>query len=178
MNGNVVSIPEGEVRVCDQCDAHDVRMSLNDEQFFYGEGPDAVELKARVAVWTCGQCEFAYTDGDAEEARHEAVCHHLRVLPPAKIRLIRESYGLSQAEFARVTGFGIASIKRWETGALIQGQAANRLLRLLSEDRSIIKKLRAMDDEISLPAVTPVFRTAISKDMREQASHFVLRLAA
>jgi putative zinc finger/helix-turn-helix YgiT family protein len=179
MNGNVVSLPEGEVRMCDQCGAHDVRMSLKEEQFFHGEGPDAVELRARVPVWACGQCEFAYTDGDADEARHEAVCHHLRVLPPAKIRSLRESYGLTQAEFARVTGFGIASIKRWETGALIQGQAANRLLRLLRDDRSIMTKLRAMDDAISPPTVlTPVFRTVISTETRAQAREFVLRPAA
>jgi putative zinc finger/helix-turn-helix YgiT family protein len=178
MNANLVSTPECEVRVCDQCGAHDVRMSSKDDRFFYGEGPDAVELTAPVPVWTCGRCEFAYTDSDAEEARHEAVCNHLRVLPPAKIRSIRKSYALTQAEFARLTGFGIASIKRWESGALIQSHAANRLLRLLLEDRSIIRKLRAMDDKASPPALTPVFRTVISSEMRVQARNFVLRPAA
>jgi putative zinc finger/helix-turn-helix YgiT family protein len=178
MNGNVNNMPEHEIRECDQCGAHDVRMSLKDQRFSYGEGLDAVELTSRVPVWTCEQCGFAYTDGDAEEARHEAVCHHLRVLPPSKIRSIRESCRMTQAEFARVTGFGIASIKRWETGALIQSQAADRLLRLLQQDKSILNKLRAIEDDNFPPKVTPVFRTVISAELRAQASSFVLRAAA
>jgi len=178
MNGNVNNMPEHEIRECDQCGAHDVRMSLKDQRFSYGEGPDAVELTSRVPVWTCEHCGFAYTDGDAEEARHEAVCHHLRVLPPSKIRSIRESCGMTQAEFARVTGYGIASIKRWETGALIQSQAADRFFRLLQQDKSILNKLREIDDDSFAPKVTPVFRTVITAEQRAQASSFVLRTAA
>ena len=179
MNGNVVNMPEGEIRPCDQCGARGVRSSWKDEKFFYGEGSDVVELSARVPVWTCEQCGFGYTDGEAEEAKHEAVCNHLRVLPPAKIRFIRECYGLTQAEFARLTGFGVASMaKCWETGALIQGQAANRFLRLLAEDKSLLTKLEAMDKEPSSPVVAPVFRTIISAEARAQASVFILRPAA
>jgi hypothetical protein len=38
----------------------------------------------------------------------------------------------------------VASLKRWETGALIQNQSADRLLRLILMDPSIMTKLMSI----------------------------------
>src|SRR5215469_10222668 len=96
-----------ETRECDECGACAVRLSWKDESFVYGTGAEAVQLTVRVPVWTCDECGFAYTEGEAEEIRHEAICWHLGMLTPAEIRRVREHFGLTQAQFAQATGFGI-----------------------------------------------------------------------
>src|SRR5438105_11632155 len=102
MNGNLITLTTGEARVCDDCGAYAMRMSFKEDRFLYGAGHEAVELRARVPVWKCEECGSAYTEGEAEELRHEAVCRHLGVLNPAQIRATREKYRMSQAEFAKV----------------------------------------------------------------------------
>ena len=49
---------------------------------------------------------------------------------------------MSQAEFARVTGFGEATIGRWENGLVIQNVANDRYLRLLRERYGVMTWLR------------------------------------
>jgi putative zinc finger/helix-turn-helix YgiT family protein len=177
MNGNLTARHIKGVRVCDACGEHAVRMSLKDDRFVYGTGDEASELVALVPVWTCDRCGYAYTDGDAEDLRHEAVCSHLGVLSPAQIRAIREKYGMTQGEFAKATGFGLASVKRWETGALIQNHSADRLLRLLGTDRAAMTKLLALDAlHWSFgTAVKPVFRTEFSAEILAASRTFTLR---
>jgi putative zinc finger/helix-turn-helix YgiT family protein len=175
MNGNLASLPLGETRTCDECGEHTVRVSFRDQRFGYGAGADAVELSARVPVWECAHCAHAYTDGDAEHFRHEAVCRHLGVLSPQQIRATREKYSMSQAEFAKVTGFGVASVKRWETGTLIQNQSADRLLRLIESDTGIMARLIALETRAITPIVKSNFRTVISDETRAAAGVFVLR---
>ena len=133
-------------RNCDACDAAGtVRRSIRTERFDYGERGSTVTLSVRVPTWTCAGCHTAYTEGDAEDARHEAVCHHLGVLTPREIRDIRARHGLTQAEFARLTRFGEATIKRWESGLLIQNASADQYLRLLREPSgfALLRKLTA-----------------------------------
>src|SRR5260370_37311876 len=127
----VIHLQNNRERPCEQCEDGVARLSLETQRFPYGDERDQVILEALVPVWTCNACGFQYTEGDAEIIRHEAVCRHLRRLSPKQLRDIREKYGLSQQEWAEVTGFGSASIKRWETGNWIQTEAADRFLRLL-----------------------------------------------
>ncbi|RKH22160.1 hypothetical protein D7V77_27830 [Corallococcus sp. CA041A] len=43
---------------------------------------------------------------------------------------------MTQSEFAEETGFGEASIKRWELGLNLQNKSADKYLRLLREKRT------------------------------------------
>ena len=52
---------------------------------------------------------------------------------------------MTRAAFARVTGFGEATLSRWEHGAVIQNRANDRYLRLLN-DRASMRRL----DEIAV----------------------------
>ena len=52
-------------------------MSTEEDKFKYGSGPKAVEVIVSVPVHTCVSCSFQFTDYEAEEFRHEAVCQHL-----------------------------------------------------------------------------------------------------
>lgn len=123
--------------VCFDCGSSDVAKALQQQVFQYGNGEDAVELTAEMPVFTCKVCGFQFAGPEADEARHEAVCRHLRVLTPQEIVLIREHTGLSQAQFAKCTRIGIASLKRWETGVVIQNAANDELIYLMTFPENI-----------------------------------------
>lgn len=116
---------------CPDCGALRVSTRREQQDFIYGAGPDAVALTATVPVRHCGACGFQFTDREAEEARHEAICLHLRVMSPGQIRKLRELHGYTQAAFAELTRLGEATISRWERGVVIQNQAYDNYLYLL-----------------------------------------------
>ena len=128
---------------CDVCGAISVQTELLRDPFIHGSGANAVELTADVWVHTCSACGDSYTDDEAGIAYDEAVCRHLGVLPPAEIRAMREGYGLTRAEFAQLTGFGNATVGRWERGEVTQNRSADRYLRLLQEP-GVMRQLRAL----------------------------------
>ena len=64
-----------EIR-CPECDESEFTMSTEEDKFQYGIGPKSVEVIVSVPVHTC-TCGFQFTDYEAEELRHEAVCQHL-----------------------------------------------------------------------------------------------------
>jgi putative zinc finger/helix-turn-helix YgiT family protein len=121
---------------CGNCGSRKLKRSVEPQSFTYGVGDDAVSLTARVPVFTCQSCGEAFTKGEAEELRHEAVCRHLGVLTPREIRQLRRRRGWTQVDLARHMRCGAASIKRWELGALIQNPSNDLLLRLLSDERA------------------------------------------
>jgi DNA-binding transcriptional regulator YiaG len=52
------------------------------------------------------------------------VVHRLSVLSPEQIVRVRKCLGLPQEQLAAVSGFGIASICRWETGVAVQNASS------------------------------------------------------
>ena len=55
------------------------------------------------------------------------------LLAPAEIRAIREKYGLTQAQLARLLRLGGNTLSRWEAGRNVQTAAMDVLLRLLRD---------------------------------------------
>lgn len=162
--------------MCGCCGENAVRMTWQTQRFNYLDGDSTVELEARVPVWSCQECKDQYTDEDAENIRHEAVCKYLGRLTPNDIRKIREGYGMSQAEFAETTRLGIASIKRWESGSLIQGASQDAYLRLLRYP-SNLAIVRGITIELtSVSKFRP--RTPISIEAKAAARGFQLRKRA
>lgn len=117
--------------ICPSCGETEFCVSSEVDRFEYGHGEDAVELSVTIPVHMCESCGYQFTDGDAEDIRHEAVCRHLGRMPPAKILELRKANCLTRADLAALTGIGSASLARWETGQLIQGAAHDSLLYLL-----------------------------------------------
>jgi putative zinc finger/helix-turn-helix YgiT family protein len=124
---------------CPMCGSTNVEARTRPERFVYGDGADAVELKAMVPVSRCVGCGFSFSGEAADIARHEAVCAHLGVLAPQEILDIRQEYGLSRAEFARLSGIGDASLSRWENGLLVQNTANDNFLYLLSFPDNLLR---------------------------------------
>jgi transcriptional regulator with XRE-family HTH domain len=95
---------------------------------------------------------------------------------------LRHDLGLSQTELARLTGFGEASIKRWESGVLIQNISSDRFLRLLREPAALYK-LRRLEDEReaarnrgNVVSLSARFRTPLEADVILRAPLFKLRI--
>ena len=91
MENNIFEFTGESNRECPCCGKLCPEGTMSDEKFLYGAGNDTVELSARVLIWKCSECEFEFTDGQAEAIRHEAVCHHLDLLCPREIRAIRRN---------------------------------------------------------------------------------------
>ena len=122
---------------CAVCGEVGVTIEWVHHTFTYGSGKSAAELTARVPVHRCDACDFEYLDEVGHRLRHDAVCRHLGVLPPAEIRRIRKRHDMTRAQFSEVTGIGEASLNRWENGINIQTHANDRYLRLLANPRTM-----------------------------------------
>lgn len=168
---------------CPQCGGSSISTSIRRDKFVYGSGDSAVELIVDLPVRHCNDCDIHYMDSEAEDIKHEAVCRHLGVLPPAAIVNIRKKHGLSRAAFAKITGLGEASLGRWEKGINIQNLGNDRYIRLL-EDPRVMQQLRevAMSKE-SRPLQTKSNVVAfpnlvVTEEVLQRKSRFRLRPAA
>lgn len=62
-----------------------------------------------------------------------------------KVREIRTQYRVTQSEWARITGFSVVSINRWENGK-VHGTGPERMYRLL-DNPAVFKVAKALADE-------------------------------
>jgi putative zinc finger/helix-turn-helix YgiT family protein len=150
---------------CLLCGNKTAKRSVQTQQFAYNENGEEVLLVADIPVVSCSACGEVYTAEGAEEAQHDAVCRYLKRLTPSEIRALRQRLGMSQAKFAEATRIGVASIKRWESGNLIQNASLDARLRSLEKDLSTRPA----------PQLTPRFRTEFRQETLEAARRFRLR---
>lgn len=139
---------------CPDCGGHSFTTVQHDDAFEYGAGESPVTLHAKVPVHCCDSCDFEFLGREGRLARHEAVCRHLEVLTPTEIRRIRKRHEMSRAAFAEITGFGEATLNRWERGAVIQNRANDRYLRLL-ESPEVVQRLQNLDHGTPIPDPPP-----------------------
>ena len=171
---------------CPDCGGTGFSTVLHDDAFKYGVGDSPVTLHARIPVHCCNSCDFEFLGREGRRIKHEAVCRHLVLLTPAEIRRIREKHGMSRTAFAELTGFGEATLNRWERGAVIQNRANDRYLRLL-DSSDILQRLQVQEPRrpgvklFNPPVESTAFLGQELKDLpivRQQQAAFVLRLAA
>lgn len=156
------------VQACAICGSGNATTTMIDHEFDFKVGNKMEVLSALVPVVECSECEEAYLAPGAEEIKHEAVCGFLGRLTPKAIVELRDQLGMSQAQLAKKTGIGVASIKRWETGIVIQGAALDSQLRDLKRE-SVSEKPKTW---------TPTFQTELPEAIRKRARNFSLRLNA
>lgn len=135
---------------CARCGAEMVDTVEQRHTFRYGSGEAAADLTVDLPVRRCAACGFEFLDRDSEAIKLEKICEHLGVLSPSGIRRLRERYGMTQAEFAEVTGLGAATLVRWENGSLNHTRAYDRYMRLL-EDPDVMRRLRKLAETGGAP---------------------------
>jgi len=134
--------------VCIECGGSRVAERTKEQSFSYGPLDNQVVLTASMPVLECEDCGFEYFDERGEDARQAAVCRHLGVQTPWEIRKVREETGLTRTEFCRLSGFGPASVQRWEAGALVQNLSSDRLIFLLRYPENV-ERLRKRETAVS-----------------------------
>lgn len=98
---------------------------------FMGRGRVPSVAQAKVPHGECLSCGLQFRTWEAAVAQHAAVCAARGVLSPEQIVAARRKRLMTQEQLAAASGFGIASIRRWETGATVQNGSSDRLLRLV-----------------------------------------------
>ena len=172
---NLVQFPANET--CPACGKENVTTRGELQTFMYGVEDKAVELEARVRVHLCADCGSEYTGGDAEDARHEAVCTHLGLLPPREIVALRQKYELSRAEFSQLTRIGSASLARWESGNLLQNPAYDNFLYLLffPDNLERLRRRIGQSEDARTPKVGGKFRSLVlTKQVLHESTEFQL----
>ncbi|HLE56679.1 MAG TPA: type II toxin-antitoxin system MqsA family antitoxin [Rhodothermia bacterium] len=86
---------------------------------------------------SCPKChEVVLRFDDARKLRQRALEIYRRkygLLSADEIRAIRERFGLTQAELARLLRLGANTISRWEAGRNVQTAAMDMLLRMIRD---------------------------------------------
>src|SRR4051794_14463420 len=111
---------QAPVNVCPECGRGPVGTQWEEETFDYGGREKPIQVTAQIPVRVCSACRFEFEDDASEWARHAAACRHCGVMTPEEVRGVRDRYGLSQQQFADLTGLGVATLGRWERGHVIQ----------------------------------------------------------
>lgn len=143
--------PKKKLRRCPNCGHAPLRDETITDRFEYrpdGEEPLTIEV-SDVPAEVCPKCGEKYLGPAAARLQHTAVCRALGLLTPGEIQAIRERLGPTQAEFARLTGIGEATISRWERGRILPNRAMDRYLRLLDGNDANATLLKTF---ASLPA--------------------------
>jgi transcriptional regulator with XRE-family HTH domain len=117
---------------CGECRGRALTWSEVDVEVPYQDrSGDRRTAIARIPKGICDNCGASVYPYEALLLRHEAVCHNLGVLSPRQLIEGRKRLGMTQEQFAAHSGFGVASIRRWERGVRIQTVSSDRHLRAL-----------------------------------------------
>jgi putative zinc finger/helix-turn-helix YgiT family protein len=144
------------------------------DEFAYGPDDERVVIVAEaVPVLVCPQCGETLYGPEAAHVRHQAICRTLGLLTPEQIKSMRERLGKSQAEFAQLTGIGVATLSRWERGRLLQTRALDRYLRLLDVLPGAVPILESLN--VPTAARPERFRCLqVTDEIRARAAQFRL----
>ena len=116
---------------CVECGGSRIIERVRQQTFPYLSGGKQVDITASIPIFVCEDCGYAFFGQRGEEARQNAICRFLGVQTPKEIEQVREAAGLARAQFCEISGFGIASLQRWESGATTQSLSSDRLIYLL-----------------------------------------------
>lgn len=127
---------------CPNCES-EVSVEEHDREEVYSVRGEQIPVRSRVLI--CSRCGEDLSDPERdEETLRRAYDEYRRrrgLLFPEDIRCLRQRYGLSQRQLARLLGWGLVTVQRYEKGAL-QDAAHDLLLRQL-EDPEFILRLAA-----------------------------------
>jgi putative zinc finger/helix-turn-helix YgiT family protein len=99
----------------------------------------------------CPKCGFTTVEGEQMPEYMRLVADAYRtkhgLLTSDEIRNRRARLGMSQAEFAKYLGVGIASLKRWEMGK-VQDVSSDELIKLRTDESAASRNLQAIREAV------------------------------
>jgi putative zinc finger/helix-turn-helix YgiT family protein len=109
----------------------------------------AVEVNARLVK--CGVCGREFNSPELEQDLAAMALDAYRakagLLTPAQIREFRAAFDLTQQELARLLGWGLTTLSRYENGS-IQDEAHDRALRMLMRPETLLAELTQRPDAL------------------------------
>ncbi len=108
-------------------------------------------------------------DGRVQQAAYNLYRDRHRLLTPEGIRRLREKYGLSQRALARLLGWGLITIQRYESGAL-QDDAHDTVLRQMEDSGFVLDLLNRCEDRLSEREKRIVAKAATDEKTKKVAS--------
>jgi putative zinc finger/helix-turn-helix YgiT family protein len=135
-------------------------------------------IPVEVEYFKCLECgeefEISKPEYDPYEIAYREYRARKGMLQPEDIRSLRTQHGLTQNEFSNLLGIGIATLNRYENGAL-QSEAHNRIIKmstepnnflnLISNSRGVIGEQKKEKIIIQLKKETEVSLLEITKDV-------------
>ena len=94
----------------------------------------AVPSAAHLSCPKCGEVVLRYQD--SKRLGEDAIAIYRRkhgLLSADELRALRERYGLTQGDLARLLRLGANTVSRWESGRNVQTGAMDMLLRLIRD---------------------------------------------
>ena len=115
-----------------------LKLPVNREEIAVAESPHLI----------CPKChEVVLRFDDARKLRHRALESYRQkygLLSADDIRSIRERFGLTQAELARLLRLGANTISRWEAARNVQTASMDVLLRMIRDIPGTLAYLRTL----------------------------------
>jgi len=144
---------------CPICGKGSLKATQNKEEFEYKCNVLSLEL----TCYSCNVCHESFFDNEEMKAHQKTVKDFHRkvdgLLTSKEIRKIRQKYGLSQREFARILGIGEKSFTKYELGLVSQSRAMDNLLRILDEipdSLSLLKQHKETREKVNKRKVATI----------------------
>jgi HTH-type transcriptional regulator/antitoxin MqsA len=136
--------------VCPECEKGHLTASTYADDFQHNGELLRVE---GLQCYLCDQCGADPVFADQVRRNHRLVADAKRradgLLVGDEVRAIREKFGLSQQEAAALFGGGVNAFSKYERGDVIQSDAMDRLLKLVSARPALLDALRTMTADTS-----------------------------
>lgn len=133
-----------------------------------------VESDFRFDVESNTKISDNYLDDIAINKAFSIYREKFEIMGKDEIRKVRNKYGLSQRAFATLTGIGVATIARYETGQ-IPTNANNELLKSIRDDFRTVEKLFNRNKDNLKPKDQQKFQNKINEIANKNSTNEVLK---
>ena len=131
--------------MCPICGEGTIKVERKPETFKYKGQVLTLEL----TIYSCDVCGEAFFDNEEMKKQQKTIKDFQRkvdgLLTSEEIKRIREKYGLSQRELARILGIAEKSIAKYEAGFVAQSKAMDNLLRVIGEFPNVLQYLKQLN---------------------------------
>ena len=148
--------------------------------------PEEMKIRGEIITvdneyFVCEECGEEFEDPKSDYDPLESAYTKYRdlkgMVTPEEIKDFRKKYGLTQLEFSKLIGIGIATLNRYENNAL-QSEAHDHLLRLYMDERNF-RKLLVEDEEVLDDAhkqeIFKSLETKVNQPYLDELSGYLLR---
>jgi putative zinc finger/helix-turn-helix YgiT family protein len=110
------------------------------------------QIKIDMEYYRCLSCGEEFEDPRSDDDPLDKAYREYRrrhgMIQPEEIRNLRKRYGFTQHEMSKLLGWGLATLSRYENGAL-QDEAHDKTLRLAMEPRNVLKLVEETSNALS-----------------------------